>query len=159
YLHTAVEWVRQNPAAWLKLLARKWMMVWNACELFDTEDYYLYAERSRMLAALDRCFSFLVLCPLAAAGIVATWKQRGSLWFLYAWLLVNAAATALFVVFARYRAVLVPVLCLFAAAGVLGIASATTHRRWNEILKLGVVAAVAMLATTWPVHLRRATQP
>jgi len=115
YLDQALAWIRGNPGAWLRLMAKKWLMAWNAYEAFDTEDYYLYRERSSILGMLDRVFHFGVLAPLAAAGVVLTWRRWRELWLLYGWLVITALAVAVFVVFARYRFPLIPVLILLAA--------------------------------------------
>jgi len=174
YWRAALAWVREHPGAWARLMARKWMMVWNAYEAYDTEDYYLYAEHSRLLRGLDWAFHFGVLCPLAAAGIVLSLRRWRGLWVLYAWLLVNALATAVFVVFARYRAVNLPVLCLFAGGALVGFARAVVgfrniagaHPQPNSVPGRGrgewaaalLVLIVAAIGANWPAFgARRAT--
>ncbi|MCK4343152.1 MAG: glycosyltransferase family 39 protein [Phycisphaerae bacterium] len=119
YFAAAAEWIKANPGAWLRLTLIKCSLVWGAYELPDTEDYYLYQEWSLLLRTLDRVLHFGVLCPLAAAGVVLTCQEWRRLWFLYGWLLLTTLAVAAFVVFARYRFPLVPVLLIFAAAGLV----------------------------------------
>ncbi len=36
YLNSALHYIKSNPAPWLKLTARKWLMVWNAYEAPDS---------------------------------------------------------------------------------------------------------------------------
>ncbi|MFH0982183.1 MAG: tetratricopeptide repeat protein [Planctomycetota bacterium] len=158
YFDAALAYIRAHPAAWLRLMLKKWLMVWGAYECPDTEDYYLYQEWSPLLAALDHVLHFGVLCPLAAAGIVLTWSRRRELWVLYTWLLIMAAGVALFVVFARYRMGLIPVLSMFAAAGVMAAARRIRARQLGQLLPGAVGLTLVALLVNWPVHHpRRAT--
>ncbi len=168
YLQSGWSWVQANPVAWARLLAKKWIMVWNAYEAYDTEDYYLYAERSALLRWLDRVLHFGVLCPLAAAGMVLSWRRWRILWVLYGWLLVNAAATAVFVVFARYRAVSLPVICLFAGEIVAVVGETlcrararerrTSSGNWTKA-GAGIVWVVALIGANVRVFGERRTAP
>lgn len=166
YLHSALNYIKSNPGPWMKLTARKWLMVWNAYEAPDTEDYYLYKEWSPMLRFLDRIFHFGVLCPLAAAGCVLTFTKRRALWPLYAWLLITAVAVTVFVVFARYRFPLVPVLILFAAAAVVDTArrlrsvvqKQATPDKWAPAIAVLALAGTA-LAANWNVYHERRPYP
>ena len=65
-------------------------------------------------------------------GLWATWADRRRLWILYAMVLTYAASTVAFYVFARYRYPLVPILLVFAAAGVTNATRASVARapRW-----------------------------
>lgn len=156
YLRASLAWIRENPGDWFRLLGRKWLMTWHAYEPYDTEDYYLYQQHSSLLASLDRVFHFGVLAPLSAAGLFLTWSDRRRLWPLYAWLLLIAAATALFVVFARYRAPMLPLLILFAAAGLVRGFDAFRERRTGRLGVAVLVLGVAGLASNAPgVHPRR----
>jgi len=112
----AIDDIRRDPAGWLRLLARKWMLVWNGVEISDAEDIGSYAEFSPVLRLPMRILHFGVLVPAAAAGVVLTWSRRRELWMLYAITLVFAASVALVYVFARYRFPLVPMLALFCGA-------------------------------------------
>lgn len=168
YMRAGWAWIREHPAAWVRLTAKKWMMVWNAHEAYDAEDYYLYAERSAVLRWLNRVIHFGVLCPFGAAGIVLSWRRWRSLWVLYGWLIVNTAATAVFVVFARYRAVSLPVICLFAGETVAVVCEALRWSRGRERQALGsewtkVIAAIVWIGAVIGANVRvfgeRRTEP
>src|SRR5207253_3816900 len=92
-----------EPGAWLKLMARKTVLLVNATEMVDTEDQESYAEWYGVLRLLGPVTHFGVLVPLAFAGMLATWSGRSRLWVLYALLIVYALSVMFFFVFARYR--------------------------------------------------------
>jgi tetratricopeptide (TPR) repeat protein len=147
YLAAAFRYIKANPTEWLRLMGRKWLLVWNAYEAPDTEDYYLYKEWSGMLRRMDGILHFGVLCPLGLAGLVLTIRRYRALWVLYAWLIVTAIGVAAFVVFARYRLPLVPVLAMFAGAGLIELVStirAGSGRR--AAIAAAVLIAVAIVA-------------
>lgn len=155
YLTAALAWVRANPAAWLRLTLRKCGLTWGAYELPDTEDYYLYQEHAGVLRGLDRVWHFGVLAPLAAAGVVLTAGQWRHLWWLYGWLLLTTLAVAVFVVFARYRLPLVPVLVIFAAAALGEAAARLRVRRYGGLVGAAVVTIVVAGLANWPLGYER----
>ena len=98
-----------------------------------------------MLQALNRLLHFGILCPLAALGICLTWNRRKGVWLLCAMILGYAGSVALFYVFSRYRFPLVPMLILFAAAGLTSLRDAFREARWRA-LRAGVATAVVAAA-------------
>lgn len=121
WLGLGLEFVREEPAHWIGLMAFKFLLTWNEFEIADTEDLYIYAEDSTLLGWLLPLFHFGVVAPLAAAGFVMAWDRRRDLWILPWLALVFSASVALFMVFARMRYPLVPMLLPLA-----GYAVATT---------------------------------
>ena len=115
----ALSFVRSDPLAWLKLLGRKFALLWNRDEMLDTESQESHAEWSTPLRLLGRVGRFGVLVPLALLGLIVTWPLRDRLWVIYGILAAYAASVVMFYVFARYRYPLVPLLLLFAAAGLV----------------------------------------
>ena len=59
--------IREQPAAWLGLLARKTRLLWSRTETIDTESQESHAEYSTPLELLDPVWNFGVLLPLAVA--------------------------------------------------------------------------------------------
>ena len=118
----ALDFITSQPGAWLKLVARKFALLWNATEMVDTEDQATHAEWSWPLRILGPIGHFGVLVPLAVVGMIAAWRDRACLLVLYAMLTAYAASVLVFYVFARYRYPLVPFLILFAAAGIVAVA-------------------------------------
>jgi tetratricopeptide (TPR) repeat protein len=90
---------------------------------------------------------------LAALGIVLTWTTGRRPWMLYAVLVALAASVAAFYVFGRYRFSLVPVLVLFAGAGLFEIGklvrgSGLSGKVWSVA---AVVMALAAVGSNWQI--------
>jgi len=116
----AIAYVLSQPADWLRLMARKTVLLLGALELVDSEDQYATAEYASVLRAAGWLGHFGVLAPLAVLGAFVSWPRRRELWWLYAAVATYAASVLLFYVFARYRYPLVPFLALLAGAGLVG---------------------------------------
>ena len=144
----ALDFATSSPGAWLSLMARKVALLWNATEMVDTESQEAYAEWSLPLRLGGLVGHFGTLVPLALFGVFVTWPLRSRIWVLYAMTLAYAASVVVFYVFARYRYPLVPLLTLFAAAGVAGAREYISRGRpaW-------AVAAVAAMTVfcNWPM--------
>ncbi len=115
----AFQFIRQDTGAWLKLMGRKFLYLCNAMELVDTEDQYTYAEWSWLLRFGGYVLHMGILMPLAAWGVWCTWPSRRRLVLLYLIIGFYSASVIAFYVVGRYRYPLVPILSLFAAAGVV----------------------------------------
>jgi tetratricopeptide (TPR) repeat protein len=115
----ALDFVTSKPGAWLALMARKVALLWNATEMVDTESQEAHAEWSLPLRLGGVVGHFGILVPLALFGVIVTRPMRARIWILYALTLAYAASVVVFYVFARYRYPLVPLLILFAAAGLV----------------------------------------
>ena len=156
----ALEFVTSKPGAWLALTGRKIALLWNATEMLDTESQEAHAEWSWPLRLGGFVGHFGILVPLALFGVAVTWPMRARLWILYAMTLAYAASVVLFYVFARYRYPLVPLLILFAAAGVVDARAYVSRVRSDPAsggstktrpaLVFGAVAAVALFCN-WPM--------
>lgn len=112
----ALDFIRTEPGAWLRLLARKLVLTFNAVEIADTESQEVYAEWSSLLRVL-RPFSFGVVLCCAAFGACLSVKDWRRLWWLYAIAFTYTLSIVTFYLFARYRFPLVPVLLLLTAGG------------------------------------------
>jgi tetratricopeptide (TPR) repeat protein len=145
----ALAFIKSDPGAWLKLMARKAALLANATEKIDTEDQATYADRSIVLRLLGPFTHFGILVPLALAGIFATWRDRSRCGIIYALLAAYSGSVLLFYVVARYRYPLVPMLVLFAAAGAVFLARG--FRPTSEhIPALALIVTVAVFVN-WPM--------
>ncbi len=146
WFRRGLEFVREEPRAWLTLLWRKWLLVWNYYEIPDAEAMVAYSDESMLLNGLGTVSHFGLLAPLGAAGIVMTLNRRRELWILYVLLILYAAGVALFFVFGRYRLPLVPFLALFAGAACVGAYKWLRSKSIGRLVPPAAVAAAAALA-------------
>ena len=147
----ALSFVTSRPGAWLALMGRKVALLWNATEMVDTESQEAHAEWSLPLRLGGFVGHFGLLVPLALLGVIVTWPLRSRLLVFYAMTIAYAASVVVFYVFARYRYPLVPLLMLFAAAGLVALPELVRTRRvaggpWT----LAAVAA-AVAFCNWPL--------
>jgi tetratricopeptide (TPR) repeat protein len=144
--------ITSQPWPWLKLLAKKWLLVWNAREIEDSDDFYIYQQWSGVLRLLAWINHFGILAPLAGAGLWLTRSRWRQLWVLYAMLLALASSVAIFYVFGRYRFPLVPFLSLFAGAGLAQMAAHYRQGARAPLLSGVAVFAAIALIVNWPIY-------
>jgi tetratricopeptide (TPR) repeat protein len=149
--HRAWGWISAHPGAWLRLLARKWLLVWSAGEIPDSDEPAVYRDESLVLRVTWR-LSFGVLTPLGLVGIGACLVERRRVGLLVALLLVSAASTAAFLVFGRYRVPMVPLLVLFAVVGAARLVALARERppRPRALAASLALLSVAALAARFP---------
>lgn len=155
WLGRSWDYISSQPLDWLRLMVRKWFIVWNVRELEDAEDFYLYQKWSWLLRWLGWSSHFGVLAPLAAMGVMLTWRQWRRLWLLYGLLMTLAFSVALFYVFGRYRFPMVPLLALFAGAGFVAGFAVLRERR----IFRGFLCATVLLMSSLAVHWRVIGRP
>ena len=69
WLAEALSDMREDPANWLRLMGKKWLMVWNSVEISDSESIYAHFRFSNLLNSLGQVFHFGVLFPLAIRSL------------------------------------------------------------------------------------------
>jgi tetratricopeptide (TPR) repeat protein len=148
----ALEYIKAQPSQWLRLLGLKWLLVWNAREIEDSDDFYIYQNWSWLLSGLAFFNRFGVLTPLAAVGVLFTFGQWRQLWHLYAMILTLALSVATFYVFGRYRFPLVPLLALFAGAGVIEAAKIFQRRAWRSLAPALILLIGVGVVINWPLR-------
>ena len=161
----ALDYIRSQPADWLRLTGRKVLLLVNRNEMIDTESQESYADWSAPLAVLGWITHFGILVPLAVLGLIVTWHDRQRLWILHALLVTYALSVVMFYVFARYRYPLVPLLLLFAAAPFEVhprdlVARMRLHRGrgWLAVTTIAILATVANLPLLSPALMQAITE-
>ncbi|MCZ6727018.1 MAG: tetratricopeptide repeat protein [Acidobacteria bacterium] len=147
----AFEFIREQPGAWLRLMGRKIALVWNAAEVEDTEDQTTYA-RSSLVLRPALVFHFGVVAPLGFLGIWLTRHRWRELWLLYGMIAVYSSSVALFFVLGRYRYPLVPLLLLFAGAGLAQITSVVRSATRAELATAAAVLVGTVMLTNLPIY-------
>jgi tetratricopeptide (TPR) repeat protein len=152
-------YIRSHPGQWLALLGNKWLLVWNAREIEDSDDFYIYRQWSWLLRSLGWVSHFGILAPLAAMGIFLTVGQWRQLWLLYAMILSLAASVAAFYVFGRYRLPLVPFLALFAGAGVVRAVALYKKESFQPLTIAALLLLCTGIVVNWPIIAIRGPGP
>jgi tetratricopeptide (TPR) repeat protein len=128
------------------------LLVWNAREIEDSDDYYIYQDWSWLLTFFAWIGHFGTLAPLAAVGVLFTFHQWRRLWLLYAMILSLALSVAAFYVFGRYRFPLAPLLALFAGAGMVEAARACRQHAWRKLALAMILWIGAGVVINWPLQ-------
>jgi Tfp pilus assembly protein PilF len=152
WLNRALDYIKSRPADWLRLLGVKWLMVWNAREIEDSDDFYIYKIWSWLLSALGWINHFGVLAPLGVLGVILTYPQWRRLWLLYAMIFSLAASVAIFYVFGRYRFPLVPLLALFGGAGITAALRLYREKSWRILSSALGLTLCAAVIVNWPIR-------
>ena len=137
YSGLAWRWIREHPAAWLRLLLWKTYAVLNTAHISTPFSYTFYAYDAGTL------LRFLVIGPwlLVPLGIFGL-ARRGPL-PLIVFASAYAASIVIFFITERYK------LPLFVAMAIAAGAGAEALRTWRRVL---IVLALA-IAVNWPLHL------
>jgi tetratricopeptide (TPR) repeat protein len=151
WLQKSWTYIRTEPLQWVQLLGKKWLMVWNAREVEDSDDFYIYSKWSLVLTILGWITHFGVLAPLAALGIWVSRRQWRGLWLLYGMILSLALSVAIFYIFGRYRLPLVPLLMLFAGAAMAELGN-LFRNRGRSLAAAFLVLLASALIVNWPLY-------
>ncbi len=142
----AIDYVREHPGDWLRLLARKLALFVNAFEVWNIRSVTLSRDFSWVLRL--PLLGFGALAPLALLGIVLTWRDARRLVPLYALIATFLFSSLLFFATSRYRVPVVPALAVLAGAALTQVYDRIRARRFA--LLATALAAAALFA--WPVH-------
>jgi 4-amino-4-deoxy-L-arabinose transferase-like glycosyltransferase len=140
----ALRFAREYPGAEARLLWHKLELATNAFEPWNIRSFALTREFSAPLRL--PLVGFGLLAPLALAGIGLTAARWRELVPLYAVLAMVLATLLAFFVLARYRIPAVPVLALFASAGV---AEGLARLRGGAPRAVALAVVAALLAGVW----------
>jgi Flp pilus assembly protein TadD len=151
WLQKSWDYIRSQTAQWLALFGKKWLLVWNAREIEDSDDFYIYQQWSWLLSFLAWFNHFGILAPLAVMGLCLTVNQWRRLWLLYAMILSLAASVAVFYVFGRYRFPLVPFLALFAGAGIARAGALYKERNFRPLTIAALLSLCTGIVVNWPI--------
>ena len=150
----SLEYIRTEPADWLRLTGRKVLLGLNASEVADTEDQLSHADWSVPLRLAGYVWHFGLLAPLGVAGLCLTWGRRRQLRPFHLMLAAYAASVVLFAVMGRYRHPLAPLLMLFAAAAAVAawqMARTGTGWRTPQAARAAAAAAGLLVLCNWPL--------
>jgi tetratricopeptide (TPR) repeat protein len=132
YAQGRVFW-REHPARAASLYLRKLYLFVDGPEIpRDTDLYAMQVDSTLLRWLVSRGPPWLpdgLLVPLALVGAALCWPARRKLLPAYAFVALQALVVAAFFVTSRYRVPSLPVLAMFASAGVARVASASRRDR------------------------------
>ena len=149
YVKKTLAFFREEPTKAAGLLLRKVGLLFTDWEYGNPEQPRFFAER---FAPVSRWlpFGFGAALALAVVGLWAT--RRGAMsWFpLWGFLIVYGGSIALFLVSARYREPVLPVLFVYSACGTVWLARAAMARSWIRVIAGAAAAGVVYAGTNLP---------
>lgn len=122
-----LDWIRSDPVAWMRLLARKTLLFWNDYEIPNNEDLYFLRRFSLPLNLPVPLFG--LVAPFAIFGILFGRFSKGSRSLLTIVTIVCFLSALLFFVTGRYRLPAAPPLILLASGGIMAALSAARKRQ------------------------------
>ena len=133
----SLEFIRQEPLTYLKLLLRKLYLFWNGYEIESNKDLYFFRRYSLVLRGLlwryGLSFPFGLIAPLALTGILLSLRERRNVGLLYLFVGSYVLSVILFFVTARYRIPVIPFLILFGAYALYWIYRTARAGRYREL--------------------------
>jgi Tfp pilus assembly protein PilF/4-amino-4-deoxy-L-arabinose transferase-like glycosyltransferase len=131
-----LDWISRNPSDFLSLTARKCAYLVSGFENSDNGDIYFHRAKSRIYSALlwdaGIYMPWGLLLPLTVLGLALTWQVRKQVIPVYLFMIAYIPTVVLFLVTARHRMVLVPLMIVVSAGGLgrlLEICRAISFRR------------------------------
>lgn len=157
YTAKALKWMRSQPGAALKLMAKKLMYFWSRSEILNNKHIYFLTDRYTPIVGFLPV-GFWLVGPLGLMGLAAAimTPDRWKLFPLWGFVLAYTVSVVLFFVTARFRVPVIPVLALLAGYGVWTLIHAVRHTRWKTAAVLVVVLAMAVSVVAQPAQDRNA---
>lgn len=154
YYLKGMEFLKEKPGSFLKLLAKKVYLFLNGYEISNNQYIYRFGDYSPLLRVLlfrvgeTRLLRFAlpfgIICPLGISGLLLSMRnRRASLvrFFLFSY----TASVIGFFVCSRYRTPLYPIFILFASFALFSLGEKLTHRELRPVL----VSLPVILALFW----------
>ena len=142
YLSEGLNFIVDQPLAYLHLLYRKFRLFWHAFEIPVSVDLHFYEAHSRL--SYLNLFGFGIVAPLALVGLVWNWNRWCQYGLLYGFGLSYLVSGLLFTVCARYRLPAVPFLMLFAAEALRQGALSLKGHQWRRSAALALILGAAL---------------
>ena len=139
-----VDEIRADPAAWLRLMAKKsWLMLWNT-EVPNNKSFAFFQTEFFWLRVLP--VRWVVLLMLAPAGIwaAARFGNRDALLIVLAYAGLYSAGSIAFFICDRYRYPVWPAMAVLAGGGLLALIE--TVRRHKPRRTLCILAGMVLMA-------------
>ncbi len=137
-----IAFIQENPAEATRLFARKAYLLLRGEELSNNQILSFSGRYSRVFRNLPVAYG--VLSPLALLGMVLAGRGRGRRLLLF-YFFAYSATLVLFFVCSRFRMPLLPVILLFAAAGIVKVAQMLRRAPARGMALLAAVVGLTAL--------------
>jgi Tfp pilus assembly protein PilF len=153
FLRKVKNYIVTEPLSFVKGLIYKTSQFLSSREIPRNVDVYLFGKWSRLLRMLTFKagpfgFPFGILLPLTVLGLVKYFKQLPAPVLLF--LIFYPLSVILVFPSARYRAPMVPVMSVIAAAAVLEVVRSIRYRKVRSIVVISVIFLGAALLSSLP---------
>ncbi len=139
--------IRDNPAGWIRLLARKLLLFWNGTEVATILDISFYREPCPVLAL--PFFTFALISPLSLIGLIVLWRGGRNRSVVFLFVLAGLASVLPFFITSRYRLPIIPVLMICSAVFIYWVVSEILRRRWKyPILSILLFVTLLLVVST-----------
>ena len=128
WFRRGVDFVRNQPFSFLRLLGTKFIIFWDGLEIADVIHPYFFLEFAPVLKFPFPTFA--IVAPFALLGMALAWKQRRKIALLYLFTAAWIFSILLFFINARYRLPLVPFVLLFAAYALIWWWDKIRFKKW-----------------------------
>ncbi|RKX24052.1 MAG: hypothetical protein DRP47_11970 [Candidatus Zixiibacteriota bacterium] len=139
----ALRFIADNPRQFLGLVWQRTVYLICGFENSDNSDIYYERGKSRLFSFLmwqhGLMFPFGLLLPLVIVGIYVRRRDIIKLAPLYLFLLGYIPTIILFLVTARHRLPLIPILAIFAAIGITGMVNLIRKRDFKHVWIAGII--------------------
>ena len=148
-----IEYAKQDPAGFMRGMARKGLEFLNSREIPRNFDIYMFGHWSGVLRLLTWKaggfgFPFGVILPLALVGLI--WQRRRIPGVVFLFLVFYPLSIILVFVASRYKVVIIPVLSILAGAGLITIVQMLRAKRWRTVAVISILGLVVILISTLP---------
>lgn len=138
----ALNFITSQPYTFISLVGKKFALFWNAFEIPNNGNFYSSLNKSTILYYLPT--GFWLVGPFALYGIWISRKER-KLWIFHLTVIGYTGITILFFVCDRFRAPILPFLCIFAALAILELLKNLKRPHFVPVLKVVVPLGVLFL--------------
>ncbi len=144
-----VNFIKEEPASFVKLTLRKLMLFWNFYEAPDNYNYYFQKKFSSLLKG--PVFHFGIIAPLGLLGIILSLGRARRLAILYIIFFGYMSSFILFFNLSRYRLSMVPFLIIFASYTVWWFYDKVNARQLKVVAATGTALILLFLASNYHI--------
>ena len=137
WFNKSLDFVKNNPKAYLKLLFRKFIYSLGPKEFILDPEYHFIIDKIRIFKIMPLDLKFIL--PFVFLGMFSNLKRFKETALLYIIVFTLSFSVTLFFVASRYRIAIIPFLMIFASSGILIFWDAIRKR---SFLRFAIFAAV-----------------